>query len=350
MTKAQLSKQLDNHIHPVESWNLKYKTTKIISIVPIENGEGSSYMRFKAHNRLWEFEQTKDLDLNYMGLNGIIDGIPLTASNFYLLWLILNDTATDVLGFGVTKQPKATIASLVDGTKGSITTLNFTASSLPNCAYQFTVGARVSCYFSNTDYNLGTIVEITDTDTIKVLMDNNANYGTTLVGAGTVIQQDMFRPWQVGNSYANASQSLAYTNYKLLSGGIRINASSNIQYFMRNEKGWIHWNDYVTMVFTLGGIAAQIYQNGNLVPPTARLIQCFPYWKTNAVAGGYWHLFWDYVNNSAIASVYGYGDATAPYNGGTTFIQNQDCLVKIQHNNNVATNYLAVTGFQENLI
>jgi hypothetical protein len=216
-TKAQIYSQLELHDHYDDSLDLERIDNDSFKIQGIEDGEGNQKIRFFAHGRLWE---SSDVTLNFtkQGFNqGLVGGHAEANSSYYLVWAFFNGTKQKFSGFGLTKKPIETCTGMSSGNKGAECTL-----TLPN-SYSFTVGARVSVWTSDSDWNTGTITERTST-TIKAQLDNES-YGANLSGTTpTVVQYNKFRPYNIN------SGDLVSDNFRMLfQNEIYNNSSGNLQ-------------------------------------------------------------------------------------------------------------------------
>lgn len=231
-----MNRKLDLHAHEKDQYSVEYVDTSRIKISPVENGGGVSSILISTFGRQWEYTQSQYLDISKLGIGGLIDGVNIQSSSLYLLWLVFRSNINEPYGFALTKRPQAMLSSIGSGgALGSSLTCDVT-NNIQNTAYQFTIGARVSVYLSESEYNLGTVTSITDGNTIVIQLDNDSSYGTALSTSGHTIKQlDKFRPYDVGKSFSDAAQSMAYENYKLLDSCVLINSASEIDQIIRYE-------------------------------------------------------------------------------------------------------------------
>jgi len=202
----------------LENWKLQYKDSANFYVLPEDDPEGLDITRVHAHERLWEFASNQVISFDIAGNNGLIGGHKIENDNFYLLWLILNEAATQPLGFGLTKRPDEEATAKTNGNKG--TAAIFT---IPN-SYSFTIGARVSCVSDDTvgseDWNCGTVIDVSAT-TITVRMDNET-WGTNLTSTTPQITQwNKYRPkiLTTNTNYSNRFKLLTSTRLYINSSG-----------------------------------------------------------------------------------------------------------------------------------
>lgn len=151
-----------------------------------------------------------DIATNGINLNsrssGLIDGIAIENSHKYLIWGFL-DQNLQFIGYGLSRWEKSSYTAVSSGTKGSEATYTITN------AYQFTIGARVRVSSTSSDWNYGTVSEITNSTTLKIIMDNESGYGTNCTTAtGSIWQFNKHRPYIIGTN----SQELYSDYYRLL--------------------------------------------------------------------------------------------------------------------------------------
>jgi hypothetical protein len=167
-----------------------------------------------AYNKCYTVNETKVVTSSY-GDNGIIGGHTLVTSRFYLLWAMFSDSLNRVEYFGLTKQPYETSTNVATKTKGSSSVI-----TVPN-SYSFTIGAKISLYNAENDWNTATIVDKNAT-TITVVLDNAA-YGYNLTSNTQIIQQyNKFKPYDL------ITGQLIKPYYKLLSSKQIYIYSSNL--------------------------------------------------------------------------------------------------------------------------
>jgi len=163
-----------------------------------------------------------------------MDGLGLQASTVYHVYAFA-DVQSRPKGFGLYAIPKSTFqcASTAKGNELTATTMTK--------AYRFTLGSRVRVLHNNvttsvndTDWNLGTVSEISSATQIKILMDNNQVWGNTYGATipvqsstgGLIEQLSNFHPYTPDN----ADQSTLFANYRVV-GVLGSDGSSNLEGF-----------------------------------------------------------------------------------------------------------------------
>lgn len=177
-------------------------------------------------------EWTIDLDAakqNFMSkTGGRMDNLALAASTRYHIWAFA-DQWLQPQGFGVTAEPLSAFSRSGTNAKGSIATLTGITK-----AYRFARGMKVRVIhvygtapqYTDAEWNLGTVWSIESSTSIKVVLDNSSNYGTTLstTGAGvSVAALDRAQPFKPDDP----NQAVWYPFHRLI-GMVETDASSNI--------------------------------------------------------------------------------------------------------------------------
>src|SRR3990172_394318 len=180
---------------------------KTFKILPLLYNTGVSLQRHifevgeKAFNlnlnEIWTVDLTTTTINMGTKTGGLLDGIALGNNLLYLIWGFL-DEAFNFAGFGCTRKPYSAFTAVSSGSKGSLATYTITN------AFQFTIGSRVvvrnqTGTTPQFQWNWGTVNSIISNTSIKIDMDNNANYGVNILGvvSGEIIQWDSFRPYIV---------------------------------------------------------------------------------------------------------------------------------------------------------
>lgn len=145
-------------------------------------------------NSIYALPNILTVSSTIQGINGIIDGFSLENSHKYHVWAFSDDNQTEFVGIGLSRWAKCAFTAVASGTKGLEATYTL-AGTGTNKAYQFATGARVRVSTS-TEWNYGTVSEIVSNTSIKIIMDNNANYGTniTTTTSAEIMQFDKHAP------------------------------------------------------------------------------------------------------------------------------------------------------------
>lgn len=119
-------------------------------------------------------------------LGGLIDGLALTANMPYMIWAFFEQGNLNSIfqGFGLTRYPACAYTTHSGGTKGS-STLFTLAGTNENRGFRFVVGGRCLVregILPTSPYNQGTITARA-INSITLLLDNKAEYGTNLTAA-----------------------------------------------------------------------------------------------------------------------------------------------------------------------
>lgn len=240
------------------------------------------------------------LDLSTTGLNGIVDGIAFEMGRQYLLWAVSNPANTEFAGIVATRKPYMLIGSITGDdsgpgilVKGEEGVVHSTAASDP---YQFTIGARVLLRTDNNpnaygqgEWNWATITNNTGIGlgNIRVIMDDNSDYGFDITGLNTLselIQMDSFQPYVV----TPTNQTLYAVNIRLL-GEVYTDPGDGHIYAAFKADDEFRIFDYVNNINLIWNVTATV----NSIVSTGNLI---PLWATQAIL---------FINHSGTA-----GDAT----------------------------------------
>ena len=266
--------------------SLLYAAANKVAISGIDTGDGNYMVStttgqqqtlLEADNANWLLDLTTNTINKQTRTGGYIDGVGKIVNRFLLCFALFKSKTTSALpdgrsdkidvifdGFGICNQPKTTTLS-VTGTpnKGSSVTFGLNQAA-GNSARSFTVGAKVLIWFTHNNWNTGYINNIIDDWKLKITLDNiSSGAGYNLTGVGfNIIQLDRFRPYVMPNG-------LDYTNnYKLITGGLRINAASNLIPFAY-DRG--HYRLDSRGQYSTTNVAGQLYHSMyDFVSPTAR--------------------------------------------------------------------------------
>lgn len=252
-------------------------------------------IRVLIDGKVYEEPNDWTVDITTKGIDnenktcGIVDGLGLVNNSYYFLWAFANAGNTEqdslnipeitidnkpLVGFGLMRQPKGNYSAVSGGNKGGTATFTLT-SPLP---YLFTVGAKVLCWRSSSQYNTGVVQEILSDTQLMVKLDNISFYGTNLTSVGGVIvQRDYFKPWVAKRD----GQTLYSNYYKLMSGAIFVDGVGTIYRFTHTQidygssfichSGQIQFN---STPFSAGITPIPFY---GYMPPTSTMYQALLY-------------------------------------------------------------------------
>lgn len=229
-------------VNPFFEGEIKEYTDTKFNINPVDNGCGlaENVVNCIVINRrpVLTKENSWTIDVSKTEINkniytgGIIDSLGKQNSNWYHLYYFLNDNFLSK-GYGLVREPITTASAVSGGNKGSLATYTIPSPQ----GWAFTIGAKVSVYKSESEWNTGKVYEAIGSS-LKILMDNES-YGNNITSSDPIIKQyNRFKPVNLAKSQLDSDQTLITSYYLRLKTDIYINSSGNIQFADNPNSGF----------------------------------------------------------------------------------------------------------------